>query len=133
MEMCYDGALVMPSGYAVMSTDDMTYVEGGSFAISKNVFKYTVTAIVVAGCIALGGALSVAGLKTVLGSMALKKTLVAALVKGIGVLGIKTGNALATKFMSGLIGCIAGDFMGNVFTKYIDPLDGKNDSKIKIW
>lgn len=29
MEMCYDGALVMPSSYAVMNEDEMTYVEGG--------------------------------------------------------------------------------------------------------
>lgn len=29
MEMCYDGTLVMPSNYAVMSEDEMTYVEGG--------------------------------------------------------------------------------------------------------
>lgn len=29
MEMCYDGALVMPSRYAVMDNDEMTYVEGG--------------------------------------------------------------------------------------------------------
>ncbi|MGY3665069.1 MAG: hypothetical protein ACXAHE_14795 [Roseburia sp. 1XD42-69] len=30
MEMCYDGTLVMPSSYAVMSEDEMTYVDGGS-------------------------------------------------------------------------------------------------------
>ncbi len=29
MEMCYDGALVMPSSYAVMTEDEMTYVDGG--------------------------------------------------------------------------------------------------------
>lgn len=29
MDMCYDGALVMPSSYAVMSEEEMTYVEGG--------------------------------------------------------------------------------------------------------
>ena len=29
MEMCYDGALVMPSSYVVMSEDEMTYVDGG--------------------------------------------------------------------------------------------------------
>lgn len=29
MEMCYDGTLVMPSNYAVMSEDEMTYVDGG--------------------------------------------------------------------------------------------------------
>lgn len=29
MEMCYNGALVMPSNYAVMDEEEMTYVEGG--------------------------------------------------------------------------------------------------------
>lgn len=29
MEMCYDGALVMPSSYAVMDEEEMAYVEGG--------------------------------------------------------------------------------------------------------
>ena len=29
MEMCYDGALVMPSSYAVMNEEEMTYVEAG--------------------------------------------------------------------------------------------------------
>lgn len=31
MEMCYDGALVMPSSYAVMSEEEMMYLEGGAF------------------------------------------------------------------------------------------------------
>lgn len=35
MDMCYDGALVMPSSYAVMDEEEMTYVEGGW---SGNVF-----------------------------------------------------------------------------------------------
>ena len=30
MEMCYDGTLVMPSSYAVMDEEEMTYVEGGA-------------------------------------------------------------------------------------------------------
>lgn len=29
MEMCYDGALVMPKNYVVMNEEEMTYVEGG--------------------------------------------------------------------------------------------------------
>lgn len=29
MEMCYNGALVMPSNYAVMDEEEMIYVEGG--------------------------------------------------------------------------------------------------------
>lgn len=35
MEMCYDGALVMPSSYAVMNEEEMMYVEGGKFSWGK--------------------------------------------------------------------------------------------------
>ena len=35
-EMCYGGTLVMPSDYAVMNEDEMTYVEGGwNYTYSK--------------------------------------------------------------------------------------------------
>lgn len=36
MEMCYDGALVMPSSYAVMDSKEMTYVEGGDRSIKQS-------------------------------------------------------------------------------------------------
>lgn len=39
MELCYDGALVMPSNYAMMNEDEMTYVDGGGriyFHMSKS-------------------------------------------------------------------------------------------------
>lgn len=36
MEMCYDGALVMPSRYAVMDSEEMVYTEGGSLATLKS-------------------------------------------------------------------------------------------------
>ena len=39
MEMCYDGALVMPSSYAVMDAEEMTYVEGGKYISATNVTK----------------------------------------------------------------------------------------------
>ena len=35
MEMTYDGSLVMPSSYAVMQEEEMTYVEGGIKASVK--------------------------------------------------------------------------------------------------
>lgn len=41
MEMTYDGMLVMPSSYAVMDEEEMTYVEGGGtikVKIGKNSF-----------------------------------------------------------------------------------------------
>ncbi|MGN0351594.1 MAG: hypothetical protein ACI4ES_08070 [Roseburia sp.] len=33
MEMCYEEALVMPSSYAIMNEEEMTYVEGGVKAV----------------------------------------------------------------------------------------------------
>lgn len=35
MEMCYEGALAMPSSYAVMKEEEMTYVEGGAWSVKK--------------------------------------------------------------------------------------------------
>lgn len=49
MEMCYDGALVMPSNYAVMNEDEMMYVEGGFSA------KSLVQTVVAAGLTAFLG------------------------------------------------------------------------------
>ena len=34
--MCYDGALVMPSSYAVMNEEEMMYLEGG-YAIQQSI------------------------------------------------------------------------------------------------
>ena len=40
MDMCYDGTLVMPSSYAVMDEDEMSYVEGGgSITINRSSIK----------------------------------------------------------------------------------------------
>ena len=38
MDMCYEGALVMPSNYVVMDEEEMTYVEGGA---KKLIASYT--------------------------------------------------------------------------------------------
>lgn len=48
MEMCYDGALVMPSSYAVMDEEEMMYVEGGKFswAAAKGLAVTALTAVV---------------------------------------------------------------------------------------
>lgn len=46
MEMCYNGALVMPSNYAIVNDNEMEYVDGG-FYISYN----TIRAVVLTACI----------------------------------------------------------------------------------
>lgn len=44
MEMCYDGALVMPSNYVEMNEDEMTYTEGGAWYISNRGIKNVLAA-----------------------------------------------------------------------------------------
>ena len=56
MTMCYDGALVMPSSYAVMDEEEMTYVEGG-LKVSTWV---AATAIDIAVTLMFGGAATTA-------------------------------------------------------------------------
>lgn len=41
MEMCYDATLVMPSSYAVMEKEEMTYVEGG-WCIENKLWGYNI-------------------------------------------------------------------------------------------
>jgi len=44
MEMCYYGALVMPKNYAVVTEEEMTYVDGGGILIAGLVLCYGSTA-----------------------------------------------------------------------------------------
>ena len=65
MEMTYDGALVMPSSYAVMQEDEMTYVEGGGSATVKGTAKQIRTRLTtIIGASLVGNAAT-----TVLGAM----------------------------------------------------------------
>ncbi len=65
MEMCYDGALVMPSNYAVMSEDEMTYVEGGgSFTVrgTAKEIRGRLTAVIGTSLLGTGAATALGGL-----------------------------------------------------------------------
>lgn len=76
MEMCYDGALVMPSSYAMMTEDEMTYVEGGAetegyqlngWAKALVVGVVAVASVAVLTAIATGTiAIAIAGFATVM-------------------------------------------------------------------
>ena len=54
MDMCYDGALVLPSSYAVMDEEEMSYVEGGWIGAPNwlvgGVINLAIDCIVVGGC-----------------------------------------------------------------------------------
>lgn len=63
MEMCYDGALVMPSSYAVMNEDEMTYVDGGINKTYTGSQGWAVAAALMSAAAYLGSQLSGAGLQ----------------------------------------------------------------------
>ena len=88
MELCYDGALVMPSSYAVMTADEMEYTEGGKKS------KVSVAGIICSAFGIGGGVLgviaSVIGIKTAVGIAA---TIVACCGLGVGVCAIAGGIA----------------------------------------
>ena len=54
MDMCYDGALVLPSSYVVMDEEEMSYVEGGWIGAPNwlvgGVINLAIDCIVVGGC-----------------------------------------------------------------------------------
>lgn len=106
MEMCYDGALVMPSSYAVMNEEEMTYVEGGGWGTYKGLEALgVITAICGAGFVA-------AGLTKVAG-----EALVASSCTGVGLvaaLGLACGVSLgitATAYQYGLAVCAASNMI----------------------
>lgn len=94
MEMCYDGALVMPRNYAVMSEDEMMYVEGGMSTKDKSAIIVSVVAVgaalgfaIAVGQIALGAKLMGYTIKKYarkLGAKAVSKVISQSLKIGFG-------------------------------------------------
>ncbi len=131
MEMCYDGALVMPSNYAVMSEDEMMYVEGGMRKYSIDMENKTLAKIINVGIIigtcALGSSASVGQLAAKIGWEKLKKNATAALLKvGLTTAMAKAGVAAIKEVIGWTIG--AG------IAEIIDRKDhsGKN-GRIQYW
>lgn len=124
--------MVLPACYVVIEEEEMMYLDGG-FSIIKGVFKTACIVGATAALTVLSGGISIAGLRTVLGSYSMRKGLAASIVKAAGVLGIKAGNALQSKLISSLAGASLNDLFGWVFTKYIDGLDGKINGWVKVF
>lgn len=54
MELCYEGGLVMPSSYAMMDEEEMTYVEGGKMSVNTAAKIINVGVTVILGAIGIG-------------------------------------------------------------------------------
>lgn len=63
MEMCYDGALVMPNSYAVVNEEEMTYVDGGFYMTNEDckVFVWALGVTVTENAAGIAAAISAMG------------------------------------------------------------------------
>ena len=110
MEMCYDGTLVMPSSYAVMSEDEMTYVEGGRQKIKVSTWILSSVIDVAVTCMFGGAATSAIGWLLGKGMSKVMKALVRGTGKWCNLLRNALGNGTANWISSklGLVGTAIG-------------------------
>lgn len=99
MDMCYEGALVLPDNYAVMNEEEMMYVEGGRKKIKVSTWILS-SAIDIAVTCAFGGA-ATSAMGWLIGKGMSK--VMNALVRGTGKWCVLLKNAL-------------GNGMGNLIT-----------------
>lgn len=118
MEMCYDGALVMPKNYAVVSEEEMTYVDGGGIPtwLGGMVIDGIITAIT--GGFAISG---IYAMKKFLkqNSRKLVKNISKQIMK---MMGSVSGIIIETAVNEVLT--FASTSIGDAIAKIIDKLDG---------
>ena len=126
MEMCYDGALVMPSNYAIMDEEEMTYVEGGGL-FQKAVYHGVAFA---ANC-AFNGALGGGTIGLAMKVFKTKKDLIVDVL--VGALSKWLKARVVNKMVAGLfVGLVelGINTVGGAIAERLDRWDGKNDNQI---
>lgn len=106
MEMCYDGALVMPNSYAVMSEDEMTYVEGGRKKIKVATWILSSVIDIAVTCVFGGAAASAIGWLLGKGMSKVMQALIRGTSKWCSLLRNALGNGMANLITSklGIVG-----------------------------
>ena len=131
MDMCYDGALVMPCSYAVMEQNEMMYVEGGG-KINTSIVSAVIDVAIAAtgfGGISAIGRLTGAGL-----SKFVKKVWANCGKKACSMLSTALGSAIGTAI--GNLGIVAYAFVsatsiGGLVALVLDATDKKMDSTFR--
>ena len=135
MEMCYDGALVMPRSYAVMNEDEMTYVEGGTngngWWNSVGFIGACLDVIILALPLTCWMSnLTKAGkaLRTVVSMAGYTKNAFVSLVSGWMVqVGLVASKSVANSLV-GVMWNVAGLSLGGLIAKGMDMVDGQNNN-----
>lgn len=124
--------IVLPRNYVEIEQEEMMYLDGGSFSIPTWSVSGTITAATYAFLAAAGGAVATGGLKVVLGSMSLRNTLAAGIVKAVGASGIKVGNALVSSWLRTVVsGGVSG--VASRIANHLDGREGKQDGWIRVF
>lgn len=100
MEMYYDGALLMPSNYAVMSKDEMTYVEGGKKTL-RSTNWVSIPIDIVCSCIGLNASAIIGCAGNAIAKYAAKHI----------------AKVAASKTIQNLLGGVAVSFLQGIVTK----------------
>lgn len=123
--------MVLPRNYVEIEQEEMMYLDGG-FSIPTWSVTGTITAATYAFLAAAGGAVATGGLKVVLGSMSLRNTLAAGIVKAVGASGIRVGNALVSSWLRTVVsGGVSG--VASRIANYLDGRDGKKNGWIRVF
>lgn len=130
MEMIYDGMLALPSSYAVMDEEEMTYVEGGGIprSVAATIIDIPLTATPLGAAFApfkyMGKAAGKALIKKYAGGIAGK--LGWALTKLGGMAGSSAANFTAGKvlgLMNTLVSCATS--LGGCISLVLDAVDSQ--------
>ena len=132
--MCYDGALVLPSSYAVMNEEEMTYVEGGAtYKISKKTV-YKKASVAVSDYLYCSRVLKVWAVGMVICS-AVAGALVGQVVGAIigGCMGLVAGSVV-WNWASACSGAAiaASNYSGNTMLKCVEQMTRTGDLVISI-
>ena len=130
MNMCYDGVLMLPSSYAVMEEEEMSYVEGGG-SINTDRLAWAIDV----GCALCGIYASACGELLGRGVIALiKQTWKSVNKKVATILGTTVCSAIGVgigklnKVAGIMISCLS---FGGIIGLCLDTVDGRIDSKYK--
>lgn len=127
MELCYEGGLVMPSSYAMMDEEEMTYVEGGGlgkhcYNQSSVVAQVIDLAIIFIPALAAMNNLCKIGKLAKLGRVYIRTNIDLALRKAKICLATTVLSCIANAILS-----VAGVSIGSLITYGIDMVDGASD------
>ncbi len=137
MEMCYAGAIAMPSSYVVMNEEEMTYTEGGGIwgwlSDKLNPRKTSNLSIYIdAAFIVISAGISIHNIKAYRNFIVTNQAFVVERIKKDL---FKYVGSIATTLISSVVDLaltITGNSIGSIIAEALDRADGCNDNYVSL-